>query len=312
VSNLQTIELKHPLPAGVFPETCAALGFFDGVHRGHEEVIKRAIAAAYDKGMTPAVMTFFPHPKEVLRKEEAEYLTTLEDKKERLEALGVEILYLVQFDSSFASLSPQQFVDRFIIDLNIKHVVAGFDYTYGHKGKGTMDSFPFHARGLVETTTVEAFRDCDEKISSTAVRTALKNGDINKVSHYLGRHYTVKGKVVHGEKRGRTIGFPTANIEPSLKVLLPSAGVYAVMVEKGNSTYCGVANIGVKPTFHQDGTEKTLEVYFLDFSEDIYGETLKVEFIERLRGEEKFASVDELISQIQKDVEEARNVLSDS
>lgn len=303
---METIELAYPAEDRGYPAACTALGFFDGVHRGHKNVIETAVKLAEQENLTPAVMTFYPHPKEVLRGQPAEYLTTLEEKKLLLQELGVKILYLVQFDEKFASLSPQEFVDQFIIGLNIKHVVAGFDYSYGHKGKGSMEAFQFHARNLVKATTVPKFAEGDEKISSTAVRTALKAGEVDRAWTFLGRPYRAGGKIISGEKRGRTIGFPTANIAPPPKLLLPAPGVYTVRAEVNGVSREGVANLGYKPTFHKGDHPQTLEVHLFDFKEDIYGKEMQVEFLVRLRGEIKFGSVDELVSQIRKDAEEAR------
>lgn len=308
---MKTIELKHPLHVENDPvPAVAALGFFDGIHQGHKKVIKKAVSIAEEKNLTAAVMTFNPHPKEVLRKEKADYLITLEQKKKKLAALGVELLYIVQFNEQFASLSPQQFIDQYLIGLNVKHVVAGFDFTYGQKGKGTMESFSFHARGKIEATTVEKWTEESEKVSSSAIREALKNGDTLKAARYLGEKFQVEGPVIHGEKRGRTIGFPTANIEVPPRILLPSKGVYAVKLKVKNKIINGVANIGVKPTFHEKNNEQSLEVYLFDFQEDIYDEYVTVFFYEKLRGEEKFNSVDELVARIKTDVAEAERILT--
>jgi riboflavin kinase / FMN adenylyltransferase len=308
---VETIKLAYPAVSGDYPAACAALGFFDGVHRGHRDVIETAVRIAEKDNLTPAVMTFYPHPKEVLRGTPAEYLTTLEEKKQLLQDLGVKILYLIQFDENFASLSPQEFVDEFIINLNIRHVVAGFDYSYGHKGKGSMEAFRFHSRNQVEATTVAKFAENEVKISSTAVREALKMGDVEKAALYLGRFYKASGKVITGEKRGRTIGFPTANVEPPPKLLLPAPGVYTVAAEIEGQRFPGVANLGYKPTFHENDQSQTLEVHLFDFDSDIYGKEIQVEFHAHIRDEKRFNSVEELINQINKDAETARNYFQD-
>lgn len=308
---MKVIELVHPLQTDVhFDESVIALGFFDGVHEGHKQVIRKAISIAAEMNVASAVMTFYPHPKEVLRNEKADYLTTVELKKEKIRNLGVDILYIVTFDAQFASLSPQQFVDQYLIALNVKHAVAGFDYTYGQKGKGSMDSFSFHSRGMIEATVIDKWMDGSEKISSSAIREALRAGDVKKAERYLGEAHQVNGKVVHGEKRGRTIGFPTANVEAPPGLLLPASGVYAVKVRYGNHWIDGVANIGVKPTFHENVNTQTLEVFLFQFDQDIYGKDISVFFYDRIRGEVKFSSVDELKAQISKDVEKAESILT--
>lgn len=307
---MKIIELVHPVSAErQFEASVAALGFFDGVHQGHKQVIKKAISIAEEMNLSSSVMTFNPHPKEVLRKEKADYLTTLELKKKKIKALGVDILYIVTFDSEFASLSPQQFVDQYLIALNVKHVVAGFDYTYGQKGKGTMDSFSFHSRGIIKATTVRKWTEKNEKISSSAIRHALREGDTEKAARFLGEAYQVQGQVIHGEKRGRTIGFPTANVEVPPQVLLPASGVYAVKVLLEDRWLNGVANIGVKPTFHENSNTQTLEVFLFQFDADIYEKKLAVFFHDRIRGEVKFSSVEELKTQIAEDAAAAEDML---
>lgn len=305
---VEIIELKHPFQHKKPAASACALGFFDGVHRGHRQVIRAACRTAEEKGLKKAVMTFYPHPKEVLRGEQAEYLTTLEQKIELLRAEGIDYLFLVTFSEEFAGLTPQQFVDEYVIGLQIKHVTAGFDYSFGHKGKGTMETFPFHSRGQVSSETVDEFQENDQKISSTAVRQCLHNGDVEMAATLLGRHYEIKGTVVHGEKRGRTIGFPTANVAIPVKQLAPANGVYAVTAEVDGFIHHGVANIGIAPTFKSDG-KRTLEVNLFDFDKDIYGRECNVSFLKHIRPEKKFGSADELKQQISADAEHARKHL---
>ncbi|WP_027408731.1 bifunctional riboflavin kinase/FAD synthetase [Anoxybacteroides tepidamans] len=302
------ITYPHHMKKEHLPPTVMALGYFDGVHLGHQQVIRTAVKIASEKGYKSAVMTFHPHPSVVLgrREQHVQLITPLKEKERLIARLGVDYLYVVEFTPSFAELLPQQFVDQYIIDFHVKHVVAGFDFTYGRLGKGTMETLPFHSRGQFAHTTVPKLTRNDEKISSTYIRHLLKNGEVHQLPELLGRFYTIEGTVIGGEKRGRTIGFPTANIDPADDYLLPALGVYAVKIRIGSETFEGVCNVGYKPTFH-DRLEgrPNIEVHIFHFSRDIYGEMVTIEWHERLRSEQKFSSVAELVAQIQRDKEKA-------
>jgi riboflavin kinase / FMN adenylyltransferase len=306
--------LSHPhqLKKDKIRETVIALGFFDGVHLGHQKVITTAKKLARQKQMQCAVMTFSPHPKEVLRAQEdrLDYLSPLPEKIKLIAQLGVDVLYVVEFTRDFAKLLPQQFVDDYLIGLNVKHVVAGFDYSYGKLGKGTMETLPFHSRNSFTQTTIPKVENEQEKISSTHIRKLLNSGDVALIPEFLGRYYEVSGKVVHGEKRGRTIGFPTANIDTN-RFFLPTTGVYAVCVKVKNQTYEGVCNIGYKPTFHgENKTFKAVEIHLFNFDEQIYDEEVGIQWIERIRSEKKFDSIHQLVDQIHQDKEEAKRILN--
>lgn len=314
VKTLETIMLSHPheLIKTHLKETVIALGFFDGVHLGHQKVISTAKKLADENEMQCAVMTFSPHPKEVLRGLKVDYLSPLPEKINQIAKLGVDVLYVVEFTREFANLTPQQFVDQYLIGLHVKHVVAGFDYTYGKLGKGTMETLPFHSRKVFTQTTISKVENKQEKISSTYIRSLLMKGDVGKIPPLLGRYYEVVGKVIHGEKRGRQIGFPTANIETD-RYMLPETGVYAVRVKINDqkNTFDGVCNIGFKPTFHGDNkVYKAVEIHIFDFDQQIYDELLSIEWIERIRSEQKFASIQELINQISHDKEIAKQILN--
>lgn len=291
-----------------FPPTVMALGYFDGVHLGHQQVIQTAVDIAAEKGYKSAVMTFHPHPSVVLGKQErhVQLITPLKDKERLIAQLGVDYLYVVEFTPSFAELLPQQFVDDYIIRFHVKHVVAGFDFTYGRLGKGNMETLPFHSREQFSHTTVPKLARNGEKISSTYIRGLLKSGEVRQLPQLLGRFYTIEGTVVDGEKRGRSIGFPTANIEPTDDYLLPALGVYAVKVHIGAETFEGVCNVGYKPTFRDRSEGRpNIEVHLFRFSRNIYGETVTIEWHKRLRSEQKFAGVDELVAQIKRDQQQA-------
>ncbi|MGG0670742.1 bifunctional riboflavin kinase/FAD synthetase [Sporosarcina koreensis] len=290
-----------------------AIGFFDGLHKGHQTVIKEAKAKAEQLSIRSAVMTFDPHPSHLFGKgrEKIGYITKYPEKSRLLEGMGIDTLFIVTFDWDLASLSPESFIDIFIKGLGIKHVTAGFDFTFGSKGAGTMEQMAALSNGEYGTTVIEKVTDSDEKISSTRIRKLLSEGNVEKTASLLGRPFRTVGTVIDGEKRGRLLGFPTANVSIDEETILPANGVYAVLFSVGGQSYKGVCNVGVKPTFHDPDTIKpNVEVHVLDFSSDLYGKEATVDWIARIRAEQKFNSVDELIEQISKDKETARQLLS--
>ncbi|MCM3742878.1 bifunctional riboflavin kinase/FAD synthetase [Sporosarcina luteola] len=291
-----------------------AIGFFDGLHKGHQTVIKEAKAKAEQLGIRSAVMTFDPHPSHLFGKgrEKIGYITKYPEKTRLLEEMGIDALFIVAFDWDLASLSPERFIEIFIKDLGIKHVTAGFDFTFGSKGVGTMEQMAALSEGEYGTTIIEKVTDSDEKISSTRIRKHLSEGDVEKTASLLGRPFRTVGTVIDGEKRGRLLGFPTANVSIDEDTILPANGVYAVLFTIDGQSYKGVCNVGVKPTFHDPAKVKTsVEVHVLDFNADLYGKEAAVDWIARIRPEQKFNSVDELIEQIGKDKETAKHLLNE-
>lgn len=307
-----TVKYPHNYKKEDFPELAMALGFFDGVHLGHQKVIHTAIGYAKRENLKSAVMTFDPHPSVVLRKsiKNIDVITPLEEKIDLIGSIGVDYIFVVNFSEHFAALEPQAFVDQFIIGLNVKHVVAGFDFSYGRFGKGNMEALPSYSRNAFSQTTVEKLEKDEMKVSSTAIRAFLKEGNMEKVKEFLGRYFSVKGSVIHGHKRGRQIGFPTANIKLDKDTLKPPVGVYAVKIKLDHQWYTGVCNFGYKPTFEDGHLEPQAEVHIFDFKQDIYGETIVVEWHKRLRDEQKFPNIDALIAQITKDAKEAKSFFS--
>ncbi|MEH6993866.1 bifunctional riboflavin kinase/FAD synthetase [Neobacillus drentensis] len=302
---MEVIKLKFPLNIDKteIPPLSMALGYFDGVHLGHQKVILEAKKQAHQKGLHTAVMTFDPHPSVVLRKSDkhVQYITPLAEKIKIIEELGIDYLFIVHFTTEFANLLPQEFIDQFVIDLNVKHVVAGFDFSYGRMGKGTMEVLPFHSREKFTFTIVEKLTSRNEKVSSTRIRQYIKDGRTAELPELLGRFYMTAGIVVHGDKRGRTIGFPTANVETKDEYILPPLGVYAVKIKIGEDWYEGVCNVGYKPTFNKEALRVSVEVHVFEFNKDIYGELVVVEWHRYLRKEQKFSGIEELVSQIEKD-----------
>jgi len=305
VKEMKTWELTYPdnLTKEALPSTVAAFGFFDGIHLGHQAVIKRAVDLAKSENKESAVFTFHPHPSVVLNRstEDVKYITTNQEKKTFIESLGVDRLYILTFNEELSQLSPQKFIEHFIVNLHITHVVAGFDFSFGYKGAGNMENINTFGFDQFTTTIVDKLNLHEEKISSTKIRTALQVGNVQMVNELLGRVYTVSGQVVTGDKRGRLLGFPTANVQVSQEKLLPKEGVYAVTLKHENTIYNGMANLGVKPTFVQDEYEPTLEIFIFDFDQDIYGDNVTVHFYEYIRKEETFNGVDELVAQLKLD-----------
>ncbi|TSI11363.1 riboflavin biosynthesis protein RibF [Lysinibacillus sp. BW-2-10] len=308
---MNVVHLKYPHELNPLQQSSAyslAVGFFDGVHKGHQAVIKAAMEKAQELNIESAVMTFDPHPSIVLggRKEQIFYITPLQQKIAILEGLGVENVFVVNFTSDFAKLSPEEFIQYFIRDLNVKHVTAGFDFSFGKFGQGNMDTMKELSNGDYGVTVIDKQADDVEKISSTRIREYLKAGDMEGAAKLLGRAFKVPGIVIQGDKRGRTIGFPTANIQPHEGSFIPRTGVYAVRLKVQNKWYNGVCNVGYRPTFkNPDDKQLSIEVHILDFNKNIYGEDVTIGWEKHLRNEQKFDGIESLKAQIEKDKNEA-------
>ncbi|MFD1928657.1 bifunctional riboflavin kinase/FAD synthetase [Sporosarcina siberiensis] len=290
-----------------------AIGFFDGLHKGHSKVIMEAQKKAVELGIQSAVMTFNPHPSHLFGdgKNKVGYITQEAEKLRILESMGIDAVFIVTFDWSLAALQPEKFIDVFIKKLGVKHVTAGFDFTFGSKGAGTMLDMELLADGEYGTTVVPKVADSEEKISSTRIRELLSAGDVEKTALLLGRQFRTVGIVVDGEKRGRLLGFPTANVLPDVSSVLPKNGVYAVRMFVDGVAYNGVCNVGVKPTFsNPEITRSIVEVHVLDFEGDLYGKEVMVDWISHIRDEKKFDSIDALVEQIGKDKSTAFETLT--
>lgn len=295
--------------------TVLAIGFFDGVHLGHQQVLQQAKDYAQKHQLKFAVMTFDPHPSVVLssKHQRTDYLTPLTVKEQLLEKLGVELLYITKFTSQFSKLSPQQFVQQFLVALNIQHVFCGFDFRYGCSGEGTPQNIYDLSNQTITITIVDKQALSHQKISTTRIRHYLSEGQLTQANAQLGRIYATEGIVVQGEKRGRQLGFPTANIEMLDNYYIPSkTGVYAVRVYINKKWYEAMANIGYKPTFHAQGTMPlTIEINIFDFNQDIYGEKMRIEWYQFMREEQTFNGIDALISQIKQDKTNIQNYFNE-
>lgn len=293
-----------------FPHPVVSLGNFDGVHLGHQAILKRSVQEAQARQGTALVMTFHPHPLAVLRPDQPPALIlSLREKLCLFATLGIQGVLLQRFTPQFSRLTAEEFVKGYLVEaIGVEKVIVGHNVSFGHKRTGRADVL--ERLGRIYGFAVETIGPVQvdgREVSSTEVRTLLSQGDMRTVKSLLGRHYTVSGWVEKGFQRGRGLGFPTANLRPRADLLLPN-GVYAVVVEVGEQQVPGVANVGVNPTF--GGNRKTIEAHLFDFSADLYGQRLRVGFIERLREERKFPSVQELVRQIQEDANRARVLLS--
>lgn len=304
---MKIVKLKEPYDKNAIVDSpiVLALGFFDGVHRGHQEVIKRAIEKGKSLGVKVAVMTFDRHPKIIFQNidgEKFKYLTMLDEKLEHFKNLGVDIAYVVKFDENLAYLSPQDFIDKYVVGLHAICVVAGQDYTYGKHDIANMDTISDFAKGRFEIITVDHLQRNNQKISSTQIRKDLDSGNVEAANLLLGYQYENHGTVEHGFKRGRKIGFPTLNVSIPKNERILGEGVYAVKVkiDKDNSWYEGMASIGHNETFGDD-LEKTVEINLFNFDKSVYGEKVIVKWYKFLREIVKFDSVEELIDQLNKD-----------
>lgn len=311
---MKRIKVKHSETKDyiVNEDIVLILGFFDGVHLAHQKVIKEGIRIGKERGLKVALMTFNRHPKIVYNKFDSSqyfYLTQTEQKIEKIEALGIDILYEVFFNSEFGNLSPQDFVDQYIVAWHAKVVVAGYDYTYGKPDIAGMKHLPDYADNRFEIIQVEEEKTLDQSVSSTAIRQYIKEGEVKKANAMLGYHYETLGFVVHGDARGRELGFPTANVRSHPYTLLPKIGVYAVWFTVKGQKYQGMASIGYNVTF-TDRQNLSVEVNVFDFDEEIYGDDVRIEWVAYLRDEEKFDSAEGLIEQLKQDEIDTKEILN--
>ena len=293
-----------------FAEPSVALGNFDGVHLGHQEILRRTVETAHRKSRDAIVYTFDPHPRLVLnRVPEIPRITTPRERADILEHLGLDVLILAEFTLEFANQSPGEFVENVLVEeLGIRHVFIGENYRFGKNRAGTPETLKQMASRLgFLCHIVPPLRKGNAIVSSSRIRDHLMRGEIREANDLLGREFSVEGRIIHGHHRGRQLGFPTANIKPEVK-LHPPEGVYAVYCRVGSSVHRGLMNIGYNPTF-QD-RRVSYEVYIFDFDQDLYGQNVRVYVVERLRDEIKFASVEDLKNQIRKDVERGRAILT--
>jgi riboflavin kinase / FMN adenylyltransferase len=288
-----------------------AIGVFDGVHRGHQQILRRLATGAHEYGAPAVVLTFHPHPAMIFGRGEIRLLTLPDERAELLASLGVDVVVTHPFDREFANTTAFDFMNLLKQHLGIQHVVLGYDSTVGKNREGNAARLVEIGSELGYTVeVVPALSDESGVISSTEIRKLVATGNVTEAAHLMGHPYSLHGPVAHGDKRGRTINVPTANIEYSPDKLIPANGIYACRVYLQGGEYQAAVNIGVNPTFTPDKQTSNVEAHLLDFRREIYGEDVRLEFIARLRDELRFDSVDKLLEQIWKDIDDTRRILS--
>lgn len=292
-----------------------SIGVFDGVHRGHAAIFGKVKQRAVEMGGDSAIVTFWPHPRVVLGKksDELRFLTSLDEKKALISQNSIDHLFVMPFTNEFAQIPPCRFVKNYLVNLvGLRHLVFGFDHHFGYKRQGNYENLKSCAELYgFNIEQVDPVMDGNIRISSTVIREALNQGDVKLASRLLSYFYSLEGKIIGGKKIGRRIEFPTANIEICDKhKLIPADGVYAVKVTIEESDFMGMMNIGFRPTVNRDDRDKSLEVHIIDFEGDVYNQIIKISFIERIREEREFSSVDKLKEQLIKDKNITLQVLS--
>jgi riboflavin kinase / FMN adenylyltransferase len=291
------------------PKECeafvACIGFFDGLHIGHQALIEKTNQLAKDQGLKSAMITFFPHPSSVLQHKQVMYLTPHYLKQQLLESYGLDYLIIVNFTVDFSKQSGDSFIENILCQLPLRHLVVGFDFRFGYQGKGDVHLLT-QSQTCFEVSVIEQISDHHNKISSTLIKSLISEGNVALAHQYLSRPHQVRGQVIQGNQRGRTIGFPTANIDVYDDVIIPAPGVYIAQVTHNQITYASMVNIGHNPTFNAKH-DVSIEAFILDFNETIYGQTLVVHFLERIRDEKKFNSIQELIDQLHLDNQKTRD-----
>ncbi|MBU2928096.1 bifunctional riboflavin kinase/FAD synthetase [Winogradskyella psychrotolerans] len=292
-------------------EKVTTIGTYDGVHIGHQKILKQVVALAKKQGYVPVVLTLFPHPRMVLQKDDSiKLLNTIEERIELLKSHGIKEVVVKKFTKDFANLSAQDYVKQILVDeLNTKQIVIGYDHHFGKNRSANITDLKAFANLYdfkVEEISAQDLKDVT--VSSTKIRTALNSGEVDLANSYLGYNFFITGTVVKGKELGRTIDFPTANINITATYkLIPSDGVYVVKSIIENKTVFGMMNIGANPTV--DGKTRSIEVHFFNFNQDIYNAELKIEFLKRLRSEQKYENLEALKMQLQKDMTNASNYI---
>lgn len=287
------------------------IGTFDGVHLGHEKIIKRLCKYSDSTNLSSLILTFFPHPRMVLNKGETlKLLNTIEEKKQRLEFLGIDALVIEPFTLEFANLSAKDYVKNILVDkLNAKHIIIGYDHRFGKNRSANINDLTTYGNEYGFTVEEISVKDVEDvSVSSTKIRQALHNGQIEKANKYLGYNYSLRGVVIKGRGIGKSLDYPTANIhiDSDLK-LIPKNGVYIVKSSDNEKLLWGMMNIGVNPTFNN--SKLSLEVHFLDYNNSLYDKTLTIQLVKFLRDEQKFSSVEALKAQIKMDEKQTRDFI---
>ena len=304
ITDITTFTTQQP--------TVLTIGTFDGVHLGHQKIIERVVTTARQEGLLATIFTFFPHPRMVVQHDKSlKLIHTLEEKKQLLQRLGVDLLVVQPFNEAFAQLTAEEFVSTILVQhLNVKKVIIGYDHRFGRNRTANINDMRLFGEKYGFAVEEISVQEVDEvSVSSTKIREALNKGDVTTAEHYLGTPYSLTGTVVHGLKLGRTLGYPTANIQVTEDYkLIPKDGVYVVYSYIGGQKVYGMMSIGKNPTI--EGKGASIEVYFFDFNGDLYDRELTIYFVKYLREERKFSSVALLKKQLQDDETAARKAIA--
>lgn len=284
-------------------ESILTIGTFDGVHIGHNKILTKLVEESKKNNLSSLIMTFFPHPRIVLQKsQEIKMIDTMDEKIHLFEKTGVDNLIIQPFDENFSKIRAKEFVEEILVKkLKIKHIIIGYDHRFGKDREASVEDLKKFGLNYMFTVEEIAAQEIHSiAISSTKIRNAILKGEIKKCNEYLGRNFMLTGKVVHGDGLGKKINFPTANIQIKEPYkIIPKNGVYLAKTIFNSNIYFGMMNIGVRPTI--GGKNKSLEIYFFNFKDNIYDKTISIEIINKIRDEEKFSSIDELKTQLKKD-----------
>jgi len=301
----------HSLDGLALQNTWLTIGIFDGVHRGHQEILRRLVSGAHEEGSPAVVLTFTPHPAVVLGgKTDFKCLTTPGERVELLESLGVDGVITQTFDRALASQTAEAFMRRLARTLGLRRLLIGYDTALGRGREGNAARLTEIGKELGYTVqAVPPLKDEAGILSSTRIRAAVASGNVSAAASDLGRFFFVAGPVIHGDGRGQALNIPTANIRVPAGKLIPANGIYATWAWVGGKMHPAATSIGFRPTFTPEESVSHVEAHLLDFKKDLYGQEIKLEFVEYLRPEERYPSVEELLEQIQRDIGKTREVL---
>ena len=284
--------------------TIVTLGTFDGIHLGHKEIIETVVKKASDSDSRSFLITFDPHPRKIVSSDNRiKLLCTLDEKLDIVKSFGMQNVFVVNFTREFSQQSPEEFIQKYIIDgIGVKEIVIGYDHHFGKGRGGNVETLlELGKEKGFDVTPIDEFKSGNETVSSTKIRNAIVNGDCIKAAEMLGRYYSFSGVVVHGDNRGKELGYPTANLKVKDEdKLLPAIGIYAVECVIEGKKYYGLLSIGTRPTFYSEGS-LVPEIYLFDFNQNIYDKIVTVNLVEKIRDEQKFSSADDLIEQMNKD-----------
>jgi riboflavin kinase/FMN adenylyltransferase len=303
----------HSLEELTLKNSHLTIGVYDGVHRGHQQIIRKLVHDAHAQNEPAVVLTFDPHPASVLSGREIKCLTTPDERAELLGNLGVDFVLTQRFTRDLSTATAQEYMSTLKQTLGLKRLLIGYDFALGKGREGNATRLAEIGREMdYSVEVIPAVSDESGVISSTEIRKLISTGNVNEASNLLGHNYIMSGEVIHGAERGRKIGFPTANVEYPQQKAIPSNGIYACRATLGAEQFMAATNIGFNPTFTPERKTPSLEAYLLDFDRDIYGQNLKLEFVARIRDELKFDSVEALIEKIKEDVRVTRKIMATS